>query len=131
MRNSGLVVMLLLTSFVAGCVATPDAPGRSAAVFDDLPSPRDFEMIREQTYGHVYPAFRVYTQTYRGTTAVSAVAEFYKAQMPVHKWILAEANDADKEHVILNYTKGIEICAVRIDAESRDKTSVRVEVTKK
>ena len=119
------------TLLFSGCVETPDSPGRVGAIFDDVPAPLGFAMDRQQTYGHTYPALRVYTQVFRGRTTVESVAEYYKAQMPVNDWTLASADEASKENVKLSYTKDVEICTVNVYSESIDSTVVKIVIGKK
>lgn len=138
MKNIAFATLLALC-VASGCIVeTPEPPGRLGMIFDDIPVPRGFAMDRDLTYGHVFPAFRVYSQVFKGTGSVESTADFYKTNMGRHRWQLLSADEADKSKITLQYANDTEVCCVRVyeDAPStRDPypliTVVKIDVTKK
>jgi hypothetical protein len=114
---------------MVGCnsvLQIPTPPGIQGAQFDDIPVPVGFEQDSFESYGHIYPRFRVYTLVYYGLGSAKQIVNFYKRLMPKHGWRLQ--NELTSNNVRqLDFRGGLEVCRMKIIPQAA-RVTLRIEL---
>ncbi|MBU1726689.1 MAG: hypothetical protein KJ880_03575 [Candidatus Omnitrophica bacterium] len=118
----GLILILCAFTFF-GCAATTkkdDSLSRNPGLlepsailrFTDLPVPRGFLMVNEESYSFENAGTRVAMLKYKGKAEPEQVVNFYKEQMPMYSWSLL--NIIEYGQSILNFERENETCLVTL-----------------
>jgi hypothetical protein len=116
--------MVFLIILLAGCATWPRGEARlegEEAVlniapilrFEDIPVPVGFKIIRDRSFTFQNDFTRVGLLRYTGRIPIDKVVAFYKEQMPIYNWNLANLVEYGKK--ILNFEKGNQSCIITIE----------------
>jgi hypothetical protein len=118
-----VVFVAIALSFVAACV-DPAPPGKSKAVFTDLPAPEGCTYV--EGFGLEEQAFRTYTQKYEISRRLDDMTKWYKDAFKVHGWVLKGESPGN-----LAFTKKEEKVVVALAEDPRAGLKIEVKVSKK
>lgn len=85
---------------------------QAALKFADLPAPAGFKLLAEESYTFESSGIRVGLLKYQGKANIEQVVSFYKDQMPMYNWNLANAVEYGQR--LLNFERENESCIVTL-----------------
>ncbi len=96
----------------AGLVSAPSADWLEAR-FTDLPIPRDFTLLADESFVFLQGSLRSADLQYAGGETVSQLIRFYQESMPANGWRFVRMTGVRMK--TLSYLKGNEICEIIIE----------------
>lgn len=115
----GLAALVLFsTAVTGGCGEKPTTPtivaARAQFFVADVPVPEKFDLDRRKSADSFRPGHREIKHIYVGRTDPQLVGNFYRLKMTEYQWELIDRKLKNGVE-FLNYRKGDEKCAIRIE----------------
>lgn len=131
-----LLLVFISLFFLAGCATTTGSSSselkseeetfaRSTLAvntklrFDDLPVPRGFKLLEEESYVFQTEETRVALLKYAGRAKLHDLVDFYQEQMLLYNWKLL--NVVEYGRSVLNFEQGSQSCIVTIEPRGMKK----------
>ncbi len=136
-KNILIVGFILCLTFLTGCASFPIQRGGGPAKalepapllkFDDVPVPRGFKLLANESFAFHTEETRVGLLKYAGSPTADAVVLFYKEQMAQLGWTLLNVVEYGRR--ILNFDKIDQTCIITVEPTAT-KTLVTISVAPK
>jgi len=121
-KNLTIALLSLSICLFSGCAnaqkkVIPPVLVAVASRYKDIPAPKTFTSVPQTTYSFESSSFglRFGTVKYEGNATLDQAINFYKEEMPKHKWALSSTMEYG--NVLLNFTRENEICMVNLASE--------------
>lgn len=130
---------LTTTALLGGCTTTSARSSERGVtlvadrspdpVLSDLPRPRGFQLVHEESMAAIAGDIRIARCSYWGSSSLVAVKRFYEEQMPRSGYSLTQLG-LDGGRYALRFESAAETCTVRLREEA-GRTKVVIEVLPK
>jgi hypothetical protein len=121
MKRALIATLIFAMCFLSGCatISKSAAPAATAALqpsavlrFMDIPVPKGFHLLADDSYAFENAGLRMAMLRYKGAATVEQVVEFYKLQMPKYHWTLL--NLVQYGQTLMNFDQENATCVISL-----------------